>query len=318
MYFKKINLVKIFLILPIVYFLIFEIIARLIVFIFIANASIFFYGFNKNINITTHSFKNKEIFVTKISDNSSFKINKIKSSDSEIWIFGGSTSNNGFCDSKKLSWVDFLETKSKVKNFSKNGIYSNYSLKILEHKLQYEKPNTIIWANKVNEILYSKRQASFKNVILKNIHSIKKTFKNNSVFFYFSDEIVIRVFDKLGFNIRLENPKLTPKSYDSASNNFYENSKKAIQLAKKNNISQFYIVSLFNKKNIINKENVFFRYYVDKVIKLTNEYNFVKFINTKNFLNEDDREKLLFCDSMHQTLEGKILTAKIVSKAIND
>ena len=318
MYFKKINLVKIFLILPIVYFLIFEIIARLIVFIFIANASIFFYGFNKNINITTHSFKNKEIFVTKINDNASFKINKIKSSDSEIWIFGGSTSNNGFCDSKKLSWVDFLETKSKVKNFSKNGIYSNYSLKILEHKLQYEKPNTIIWANKVNEILYSKRQANFKNIILKNIQSIKKTFKNNSVFFYFSDELIIRVFDKLGFNIRLEYTELTSKSYDKASNNFYENSKKAIQLAKKNNISQFYIVSLFNKKNIINKENIFYRYYVDKVIKLTNEYNFVKFINTKNFLNEDDREKLLFCDSMHQTLEGKILTAKIVSKAIND
>ena len=318
MYFKKINLVKIFLILPIVYFLIFEIIARLIVFIFIANASIFFYGFNKNINITTYSFKNKEIFVTKINDNASFKINKIKSSDSEIWIFGGSTSNNGFCDSKKLSWVDFLETKLKVRNFSKNGVYSSYSLKLLEHKLQYEKPNTIIWANKVNEILYSKRQASFKNIILKNIQSIKKTFKNNSVFFYFSDELIIRVFDKLGFNIRLENPELTSKSYDKASNNFYENSKKAIQLAKKNNISQFYIVSLFNKKNIINKENIFYRYYVDKVIKLINEYNFVKFINTKNFLNEDDREKLLFCDSMHQTLEGKILTAKIISKEIND
>ena len=248
MYFKKINLVKIFLVLPIVYFLIFEIIARFIVFIFIANANIFFYGFNKNINITTHSFKNKEIFVTKINDNASFKINKIKSSDSEIWIFGGSTSNNGFCDSKKLSWVDFLDTKSKVKNFSKNGVYSNYSLKILEHKLQYEKPNTIIWANKVNEILYSKRQASFKNIILKNIQSIKKTFKNNSVFFYFSDELIIRVFDKLGFNIRLEYTELTSKSYDKASNNFYENSKKAIQLAKKNNISQFYIVSLFNKK----------------------------------------------------------------------
>ena len=318
MYFKKINLVKIFLVLPIVYFLIFEIIARFIVFIFIANANIFFYGFNKNINITTHSFKNKEIFVTKINDNASFKINKIKSSDSEIWIFGGSTSNNGFCDSKKLSWVDFLETKSKVKNFSKNGVYSNYSLKILEHKLQYEKPNTIIWANKVNEILYSKRQASFKNIILKNIQSIKKTFKNNSVFFYFSDELIIRVFDKLGFNIRLEHTELNSKNYDKASNNFYENSKKAIQLAKKNNISQFYIVSLFNKKNIINKENIFYRYYVDKVIKLINEYNFVKFINTKNFLNEDDREKLLFCDSMHQTLEGKILTAKIISKEIND
>ena len=29
------------------------------------------------------------------------------SENGEIWIFGGSTSNSGFCDSKDLSWVDF-------------------------------------------------------------------------------------------------------------------------------------------------------------------------------------------------------------------
>ena len=318
MYFKKINLVKILLILPIMYFLIFEIIVRFVIFILISNVNIFFYGFDKNIIITTHSFKNKEIFVTKINDNIIFKDNKISSGSSEIWIFGGSTSNKGFCDSKKLSWVDFLETKLKVKNFSKNGVYSNYSLNILHHQLQYEKPEAIIWANKVNEILYSKRQEGIKNVFLKNIQSIKKTFKSNSVFFYFSDEIILRIFDKLGFNLRIENSDLSNKTYSIASNNFYKNSKKAIELAKINNIYKFYIVSLFNEKNIKNKENVFFQYYMDKVFKLTNEYNFVKFINTKNFLNQNDKEKILFCDPMHQTLEGKILTGKIISKEIND
>ena len=79
--------------------------------------------------------------------------------------------------------------------------------------------------NKVNEILYSKRQAGIKNIILKNIQSIKKTFKNNSVFFYFFDELILRIFDKLGLNIRLESQNLSHKSYNIASNNFYDNSK---------------------------------------------------------------------------------------------
>ena len=35
--------------------------------------------------------------------------NKFNNND-EMWIFGGSTSNKGFCDSKNLSWVDLLET----------------------------------------------------------------------------------------------------------------------------------------------------------------------------------------------------------------
>ena len=318
MYFKKINLIKIFLILPILYFLIFEAIARFIIFLLVFNINIFFYGFDKNINITTHSFKNIDIFVTKISDSLDIKNNKKNSNESEIWIFGGSTSNKGFCDSKNLSWVDFLDTKNKVRNFSKNGVYSDYSLSILQHQLQYKKPELIIWANKVNEVMYAKRQAGIKNIFLKNIQSVKKTFKKNSVFFYFFDEIILRIFDKLGLNIRLENQDLSDESYKIASNNFYENSKKAIELAKKNNISKFYIVSLFNRINLRNTERIFYSYYLDKVIKLKKEYIFINFINTKNYLDKHDKEKILFCDSMHQTLEGKKLTGKIISKEIND
>tara|TARA_X000000368_G_C22728340_1_gene578352 strand:- start:86 stop:358 length:273 start_codon:yes stop_codon:yes gene_type:complete len=87
MYFKKINLVKVFLVLPILYFLIFELIARFIIFFLIFNFNIFFYGFDKDINITTHSFMNNEIFVTKINDSLNIKNNKQSSNDSEIWIF---------------------------------------------------------------------------------------------------------------------------------------------------------------------------------------------------------------------------------------
>ena len=57
---------------------------------------------------------------------------------------------------------------------------------------------------------------------------------------------------------------------------------------------------------------------MDKVNKLKNEYSIVNFINTKNYLNKDDKKKILFCDPMHQTLKGKLLTGEIISKEIND
>ena len=42
------------------------------------------------------------------------------------------------------------------------------------------------------------------------------------------------------------------------------------------------------------------------------------FIDTKNYLRIDDKEKILFCDIMHQNYEGKLVTARIISEYIND
>ena len=67
---------------------------------------------------------------TKISLNTKKKLVE----ENKIWIFGGSTSNEGFCDSRNVSWVDFLQTNMKVKIF-KNGIY-NKPLNILISQMQ--------------------------------------------------------------------------------------------------------------------------------------------------------------------------------------
>ena len=106
MYFKNIKFIKFFIILPLIYLFSIELILRLIIFIFTLNSSILVYGINNNITLTLHSLKKLELH---ISDN--YKVFNPEHKNqpynvNQIWIFGGSTSNSGFCDSKNLSWVD--------------------------------------------------------------------------------------------------------------------------------------------------------------------------------------------------------------------
>ena len=106
MYFKNIKFIKFFIILPSIYLFSIELILRLLIFIFTLNSSILVYGINNNITLTLHSLKKLELH---ISDN--YKVFNPEHKNqpynvNQIWIFGGSTSNSGFCDSKNLSWVD--------------------------------------------------------------------------------------------------------------------------------------------------------------------------------------------------------------------
>ena len=78
-------------------------------------------------------------------------------------------------------------------------------MSILKHELKSkESPETIIWANKVNEILHAKRNYNLNDRTIYNLNSIKKPLKNLSITFYFFDEFLIRVFDKFGINLRYE------------------------------------------------------------------------------------------------------------------
>ena len=147
-----------------------------------------------------------------------------------------------------------------------------------------------------------------------NLHRFQKNF----LVFYFFEEILIRIFDKININIRNEKLYLNENDYITSSNNFFKNTKEAIELSKRHGVKQFYIVSIFNRLNLKNKETEFFKYYNLKVNELISSYNFVKFINTKKFLTLKEKELELFCDSMHHNYNGKIITANIISKFIND
>jgi len=317
MYYKSKRIINIFILLPILYLFALEIIIRIFIFLLTFNSGILVYGINKNINLNLHSLKKKEFY---ISNNFKVlnKVNKIKNKN-QIWIFGGSTSNKGFCDSKNLSWVDFLEVNLKKKNFSKNGINSSLSLNLLKYELQKkESPKIIIWANKVNEILHSKRMSGSKNEFNYFVNSFKLTLKENLVIFYFFDEILLRFFDRLNINIRNEKNILAKDDYLESSENFFNNTKMAIELAKLYKVKNFYIVSLFNQFNLKDDDTQFYKHYIEKVNRLLELENFVYFIDTKQYLKNDDKMLELFCDNMHQNYSGKKITAKIISDYIND
>ena len=181
-----------------------------------------------------------------------------------------------------------------------------------------ESPKIIIWANKVNEILHSKRASDTNNKFNYFINSFKLSLKQNLVIFYFFDEILLRLFDKININIRNEKTILSKDDYLISSENFFKNTKIAIELAKLYKVEKFYIVSIFNQLNLNNSDTKFFNYYIEKVNKLIELESFVSFINTKEYLKADFKKQDLFCDTMHQNYRGKMITGKIISNYIND
>tara|TARA_A100001011_G_C14287815_1_gene834657 strand:- start:724 stop:1614 length:891 start_codon:yes stop_codon:yes gene_type:complete len=291
MYNKAWKIINILSFLPLIYLFTFELLIRILNFLFTFNAGIMGYSFNNNINLKLHSVKKREFY---ISDN--FKvlknadINKFKTNQ-QIWIFRGFTSNKGFCDSKNLAWVDFLKIKLNKINFSKNGINSTFCKNLLTHQLQKkERPKIIIWANKVYEILHSKRASEPNNKFTYFINSLKLILKQNLLIFHFFDEFLLRIFDKFSINIRDEKKNLSNDDYLKSTENFYKNSKLAIELAKLYEADKFYIVSVFNRTNLKNLDTKFFDYYLEKVNKLVELDDFVSFINTKEYLKSDEKK----------------------------
>ena len=135
MFSKILKFIKFFFLFPIIYLLLVELLLRLLIFALTLNSGILVYGVNNNISLSLHSLKKMEFH---IADN--YKVfNKEKNNQienvNEVWVFGGSTSNSGFCDSKNLSWVDLLDINLRKINFSRNGVSSKYSLNVLKSEL---------------------------------------------------------------------------------------------------------------------------------------------------------------------------------------
>ena len=100
-----------------------------------------------------------------------------------------------------------------------------------------------------------------------------------------------------------------------SAQNYYLNTKRAIELADKYNI-KFFIVTLFDKSDIIenktltNKEKVFF----DTILKIIDEHKNVNWINLKRnqkIKTLPDINKV-FCDNIHFTKYGNILVSELI------
>ena len=63
-----------------------------------------------------------------------------------------------------------------------------------------------------------------------------------------------------------KNLKINKASWEMAVKNYEINTKEAITLSKQKNVNEFYIVSLFRERDILEKEKSNFNYLYDKVI----------------------------------------------------
>ena len=289
------------------------------------------YGFNKNIlinveDLSKFNFNTLNLNITKINYNKK-KYNNNKA----IWVFGGSTSDT-YCYNG--TWSDELQLilpDYKVENFATGGASTDINLNTLLRNKDKQLPQIILWANRFNEdfilyfgttrnkLFFNKNKIDYKkNNYLYIIKSIDLTLKKKSVFYFLFNDLVERI------NYKTSGPK-KPKEkqiyynedLELAVKNYEINTEAAIKFSKEN-IIDFYIVSLFGKYNY--EDNSFFTkplYPIlkSKMIELQKKWN-INFIDTEKNLVLDQNIKY-FCDNVHPTIIGNKLTAEIIYENIN-
>tara|TARA_B100000767_G_C19719399_1_gene516531 strand:- start:197 stop:1243 length:1047 start_codon:yes stop_codon:yes gene_type:complete len=342
MYKNIINLllffIKNFLILVIILFA-FESLTRVFFFLILQEKNIFKYGFNKDLEIHTLDLSKFEISIFNRNDLN--LVNKIKSDkdfeniDSEIviWTFGGSTTKGNNCGIDSSSWPNELQNLNKkfiIKNFAQNGYHTDKSVPLLWKNLKNETPNIIIWAHKFNvtKALYgSTRNKKFLNYDAKKVNKnkfflfinrIDKSFKQSSLFYYFLDQIILRISIK--FFLLEPNKKiiLDNKSWEIALKNYELNTKEVINLSKQKKVNEFYIVSLFQEEDIPIKKDSHFNYLYDKTIYKLEENTYSKIIDLTKNLNQV-KKNIFFCDDMHKTIIGnRYVSEEIYKYLINN
>jgi hypothetical protein len=312
--------------------LVFESFTRIFLFLILQEKNIFNYGFNNDLEIHTLDLSKFEI---SIFDRNDLNIdNKIKpkknfeSVDKEvvIWTFGGSTTKGYNCGIDSSSWPDELEILNKkfiIKNFAQNGYSTDKSIPLLWKNLKDQTPNIIIWAHKFNisKALYGlTRNKKILNYNFKNenknkfnlfVKRIDKSFKQSFLFYYFLDQIILRINMKLNLWNPAKNLKINKASWEMAVKNYEINTKEAITLSKQKNVNEFYIVSLFLERDILEKEKSNFNYLYDKVIYNLEENSYTKIIDLTKNLHQFNKNNF-FCDGMHKTIIGN----KYISKEI--
>ena len=195
-----------------------------------------------------------------------------------------------------------------------------------------------------------------KNNIIFFLQRVDLTFKSNLVFYFLMNDLAERIEYKLfGYKTKSQlndnthidgaNTKEFLQKLDSnfqLSADIYEQRTiKAINYAQNFDID-FYIVSLFGKYENSNSEHnksetffynpKFYDYWFETAEKISKNYN-INFLKTENFakeiikidyLKESKNKKQytkkgsqFFCDNFHHTLEGNILTAKIINNYLS-
>jgi|TARA_B100001093_G_scaffold379579_1_gene364940 hypothetical protein len=305
-----------------------ELACRVLIFFITFNINVLAYGFDKTIifKVVDLSKFKFAIYTEKKTNLHNNKIKIDKDNKIIIWTFGGSTTE-GYepgCGHITSSWPDELEKlnpKIEIKNFAKAGSNSNFAIqKLFDNINDKEKPQIILWANKVNEEFNIKEIESDRMIILQRIF---KTLKLNSLFFNLYSELIYKVKVHI-FKIDMPESQLKldiTKFHEESIKNYNSNTLLAINLSKLNEID-FYIVSLFTKIDFITKEfyeKKFYKLWEKNAQALSKRHN-IDYLDTQKFVrsqfNTMNSNLDYFCnkpgDFVHQTYVGNQFTAKII------
>ena len=203
-----------------------------------------------------------------------------------------------------------------------------------------EKPDIILWANKYNEWnnFEDKNKILSKKNSIKFLQKLSLTLKLNSLFCFLFNDILERINYKLLGHNPNKYLKISPETFKSSaklemSAQIYERrTVRAINYAKNYDID-FHIISLFGRygygrwyENYGSASDSFYHvkfydYWFETAEKISKQQN-VYFFKTEevalatiraNNKKKSPNRKVFFCDEMHQTLEGNILTASIIN-----
>ncbi len=338
--FNKTSIIIKYILFFFLFFIIIESISRGFIWTVTKDLKTFSYGFNKDIKIDIFHLKKLDIKLTDLYliNQASLKNKskyKKKSTDvnSKIWVFGGSTTAGNNCGKNSSSWpteLSKLNNNIKIYNFGSGGIDSEKSLYKLRNAILNESiPKEIWWAHKFNEInvIYQGLKSNKDKVNYVFTDQSKKklkffflkldtTFKKNFLSYKILENIILGLSRKIIMNVDKEhiNKNLNYKDFEYASYNYKINILEAIKLSKKNNINKFIIISLPAKLDYEKKmKDLFFVHYYERVKEIIKD-EYVNFVDISNHPNFTKEEKNIFCDEVHKTYKGNLITAKMLSK----
>ena len=338
-----------YLIIILLYFFAIEILSRIFIWGVTADPKAFSFGFNKNIQINIFWLSKLDIA---IEDRGLIKLavkknllNKKNNNKNKIviWTFGGSTTIGKSCGSESSSWPEELEKidqRIKINNSAYFAIDSDKSLYLLKNQfVKNEPPDIVVWANKFNEIgvIYQglrgnrdKLRHIFsspnKNKLSFFLLKLDKTFKSNFVSYKLLDDLFLRLSRKLIRELTIQidhtpgslSSEITDDDFKYASLNYKINTQEAIEFTKKNKVDEFFILSLPSRSDYTKiMKNKFYIHYNQRIDELTKEYN-IKYINLPTLSNLKKEEQNYFCDAVHKTLKGNILTAKMIHEYLKN
>jgi len=145
------------------------------------------------------------------------------------------------------------------------------------------------------------------------VNRIDKSFKKSFLFYYFLDQVILRINIKFNLVAPDEEIILDNKSLKVSFKNYEINTKDAINLSKQKNVDEFYILSLFKRTDLPIKKNNYFNYLFDKTIYNIEKNTYSKIIDLTKNINQVNKNNF-FCDSIHKTIIGNQYVSEAIYK----